>query len=225
MDVGHRGTYVALGRRALQRPRGGGVAASASGPSSSSPTVTPPTTSRRCGSGTRDDLAIAPLRDSLLTRAANRRMGTPTDDRARRPWGTSTRAVEREGGQLRFAHRPRRHARVRGAAGPVGPPPLPRPRRPRVRCWASCGGPVATHSRRGSTSARSRWTRASYAAMELVGRPDVMEPPGRLAGRVGAGPADAGGDPDQLGDGARHGAPSPTRRGTCAAAPRWRASG
>ena len=173
MDVAHRGTYVGIGA-ALFNARVQAASLRKLGLVKLFPEGRPSHHVASMTLGTSDDVAIAPLRDFLLSRSSNRRMGQPTtiDPEAVQ---TLTRGVEREGAHLRTDDRRgprsapvRRYSRRRTACVSCSP-------RCTERCCRRSNGPAVTRSRRVSTSAPSRWTRVATPHSILLSRPDVME--------------------------------------------------
>jgi molybdopterin/thiamine biosynthesis adenylyltransferase len=101
MDVAHRATYVGIGA-ALFNARVQAAAMKRLGPVKLFPEGRPShhVASMRLGSS--DDVAITPLRDYLLSRSSNRRIGKPSEIQPETV-ATLTRGVEREGAQLYLA--------------------------------------------------------------------------------------------------------------------------
>ncbi len=172
MDVGHRGSYVALGA-ALFNARVEAASLRRLGPVRLFPDGHSSHLVATMRLGDAGDPAIAPLRDSLLTRAANRRMGTPTEIEAS-TLGNLTRAVEREGGQLRVLTD---RAAMLECAELLGQSDRLRFLVPGVHesMLSELRWPGRDPLEEGLDVRTLEMDPASFAAMELVARPDVME--------------------------------------------------
>ncbi len=123
--------------------------------------------------GSSDDVAISPLRDYLLSRSSNRRMGTAHRTRSRdRAVADARRRARRRatspGNRSRAGDHRRNDSR---GVGSFALSPCPRFTK---RCSRRSSGPAATRSKRVSTCARSKWTPVGTPRWKLLSRPDVM---------------------------------------------------
>lgn len=171
MDVAHRGTYVGIGA-ALFNARVQAASMRKLGLVKLFPEGRPSHHVASMTLGTSDDVAIAPLREFLHTRASNRRMGQPAtiDEETIQ---TLTRGVEREGAQLRIVTE---RDRINSGAEILAASDRLRFLLPTVHgeMLSEIKWPGRDSLEEGLDIRTLEMDPGGYAALELLSRPDVM---------------------------------------------------
>lgn len=172
MDVGHRGTYVGIGA-ALFNARVEAASLRKLGLVKLFPEGRPSHHVASMTLGNSDDVAIAPLRDYLLSRSSNRRMGQAAtiDPETVK---SLTRGVEREGAQLHLATD---RDRVNAGAELLAASDRLRFLLPTVHqeMLSEIKWPGRDSLEEGLDVRTLEMDPGGYAALELLSRPDVME--------------------------------------------------
>ncbi len=172
MDVAHRGTYVGIGA-ALFNARVQASSLKRLGPVKLFPEGRPSHHVASMQLGNSDDVAITPLREYLLSRSSNRRIGQPSPV-APETVSTLTRGVEREGAQLHFTTE---RERIKAGAELLAASDRLRFLLPTVHheMLSEIRWPGRDSLDEGLDVRTLELDPGGYAALDILGRPDVME--------------------------------------------------
>jgi len=171
MDVAHRATYVGIGA-ALFNARVQAASLKKLGPVKLFPEGRPSHLVASMRLGTSDDVAITPLREYLYSRASNRRIGKPSEIDAETV-ASLTRGVEREGARLLLATD---RDRINAGAEILAASDRLRFLLPTVHqeMLSELRWPGRDVLDEGLDVRTLELDPGGYAALEILGRPDVM---------------------------------------------------